>query len=304
MNHAYTNDSLNRLTAAMRNTRANLTGGTPTNGTDSTIGWDGCVFNAATGDYLVRHRTYLPPLGRWGERDGQGYRDGLNVVAYVRGRPVRSLDSLGLSAATGDRWIDEQPFRSFSHYDYTTSPCNCGEVALTGACMMLSPWLYWEASSMGERAKSAANELDQLGDLPGVADGGPADAFRHCYWSCEMARAWGDDLAKRVADAQEACDPRNTPADMDMGLTDNEFGRRMAKDSGYSCYAGCLKAARRGWLNVLPPYSPGFAPPGATPVPWHPYDVAPYSDPDPEDQPGAMPTPARMPVPQRARPRS
>ena len=35
MNHAYTNDPLNRLTAAMRNTRANLTGGTPTNGPGS-----------------------------------------------------------------------------------------------------------------------------------------------------------------------------------------------------------------------------------------------------------------------------
>ena len=35
MNHAYANDPLNRLTAAMRNTRANLTGGTPTNGPGS-----------------------------------------------------------------------------------------------------------------------------------------------------------------------------------------------------------------------------------------------------------------------------
>ncbi len=95
MNHAYTNDPLNRLTATMRNTQANLTGGTPTNGPDNTIGWDGYVFNPATADYLVRHRTYLPPLGRWAERDPLGYFDSCNLLAAMADAPERFLDPLG-----------------------------------------------------------------------------------------------------------------------------------------------------------------------------------------------------------------
>ncbi len=99
MNHAYTNDPLNRLTAAMRNTRANLTGGTPTNGPDNTIGWDGYIVNPATAGYLVRHRTYLPPLGRWGERDPIGYADALNLFQTVGSRPIKFVDPQGLQAS-------------------------------------------------------------------------------------------------------------------------------------------------------------------------------------------------------------
>ncbi len=96
MNHAYTNDPLNRLTAAKRNTRANLTGGTTTNGPENTIGWDGCVFNAATGDYLVRHRTYRPPLGRWGERDPLMYLSGLNTYEDPEWDPLGHREWSGL----------------------------------------------------------------------------------------------------------------------------------------------------------------------------------------------------------------
>ncbi len=99
MNHLYTNDPLNRLTAAMRNTRANLTGGTPTNGPDNTIGWDGYVFNAATGDYLVRHRTYRPPLGRWGERDPIGQTGGINLFGHADGISNVLADPAGVLGA-------------------------------------------------------------------------------------------------------------------------------------------------------------------------------------------------------------
>ncbi|MBX3356592.1 MAG: hypothetical protein KF724_12920, partial [Phycisphaeraceae bacterium] len=64
------------------------------------IGWDGYVFNPATGDYLVRHRTYRPTLGRWGERDPAGYMDSASLVLYALARPVSLWDPFGLAVRT------------------------------------------------------------------------------------------------------------------------------------------------------------------------------------------------------------
>ncbi|MBX3356722.1 MAG: hypothetical protein KF724_13590 [Phycisphaeraceae bacterium] len=72
-----------------------------TGGPDNSIGWDGYVFNPATGDYLVRHRTYIPTLGRWGERDPAGYVDGASLYQYVGSRPSNGLDATGLAEILG-----------------------------------------------------------------------------------------------------------------------------------------------------------------------------------------------------------
>jgi len=45
----------------------------------STIGWDGYVFNAETGEYTVRFRHYNTELGRWLERDPLGTRPVVRV---------------------------------------------------------------------------------------------------------------------------------------------------------------------------------------------------------------------------------
>ncbi|MBX3356665.1 MAG: hypothetical protein KF724_13300 [Phycisphaeraceae bacterium] len=68
-----------------------------TGGPDNSIGWDGYVFNPAVGDYLVRHRTYGPDLGRWRERDPIGYSHDLSLYSYCLGRPIWFTDSRGLA---------------------------------------------------------------------------------------------------------------------------------------------------------------------------------------------------------------
>ncbi|MBX3356719.1 MAG: hypothetical protein KF724_13575 [Phycisphaeraceae bacterium] len=67
-----------------------------TGGPDNSIGWDGYVFNPATGDYLVRHRTYMPMLGRWAERDPAGYVDSSSLVQYCNSKPITAIDPEGL----------------------------------------------------------------------------------------------------------------------------------------------------------------------------------------------------------------
>ena len=69
---------------------------TAAGGPDNVIGWDGYIFNAATADYLVRRRTYLPPLGRWGERDPIGYISARSLYGYCCSRPSWCVDPSGL----------------------------------------------------------------------------------------------------------------------------------------------------------------------------------------------------------------
>jgi len=53
-------------------------------------------YDAAVGTYHFLYRTYLPWLGRWGQRDPLGYVDGTNLYEYVRSFPLRYVDPLGL----------------------------------------------------------------------------------------------------------------------------------------------------------------------------------------------------------------
>lgn len=66
-----------------------------TGGPDNSIGWDGYAFNPATGDYLVRNRTYRPPIGRWLERDPIVYADGANLFEAVASIPILAIDPNG-----------------------------------------------------------------------------------------------------------------------------------------------------------------------------------------------------------------
>lgn len=65
-------------------------------GPDNCVGWCGYIFNRATGQYLVRFRTFDTGLGRWVERDPIGFVDGMSLYEYVRGAPHLAVDPSGL----------------------------------------------------------------------------------------------------------------------------------------------------------------------------------------------------------------
>ncbi|MBX3372754.1 MAG: hypothetical protein KF817_02885 [Phycisphaeraceae bacterium] len=66
-------------------------------GPDSIIGWCGYVFIPETQFYHVRFRVYDTGLGRWKSRDPLSERGSAsNLVQFVRGWPIISLDPLGL----------------------------------------------------------------------------------------------------------------------------------------------------------------------------------------------------------------
>jgi RHS repeat-associated protein len=58
--------------------------------------YGGYRFDSETGLYHVRHRVYHVTLGRWMQRDPQGYVDGISLYEYVCSSPVTMYDTLGL----------------------------------------------------------------------------------------------------------------------------------------------------------------------------------------------------------------
>lgn len=58
-------------------------------------------YDDATGLYYYRNRMYSPTLGRFMQRDPEGYGDGMNVYAYVQLNPINFLDPYGLDRQSG-----------------------------------------------------------------------------------------------------------------------------------------------------------------------------------------------------------
>jgi len=55
----------------------------------------GYRYDPETGNYHVRNRVLAPALGRWAQRDPQGYPDSLGFYAYARTSPATHVDPEG-----------------------------------------------------------------------------------------------------------------------------------------------------------------------------------------------------------------
>ena len=62
----------------------------------SIVGYDGYLYEQATGLYCVRNRWYDTDTGRWISRDPAEYIDGMALYTYVSVNPNRYSDPLGL----------------------------------------------------------------------------------------------------------------------------------------------------------------------------------------------------------------
>lgn len=114
---------------------------------------------------------------------------------------------------------------------------------------------------------SAYDTADERFPDQGVEDG-HNDAFRHAYWNALMVSQYGEDWARRYANAHEGL--AGNPADREaMDLYNNEVGRRIAvehPDAGPEELADLVEqAVRDGEMVVIPPdggvtYSDQLAP--------------------------------------------
>ena len=103
-------------------------------------------------------------------------------------------------------------------------PDGPGEVS--EALFSLSPFKVGDAISLRNKAESRAQELFEAGELSFEE----ANAFQHAWWSYQVTRSAGADLAKKFGDAHE-----RTRVDSDNGerlkdLYNNNVGRELALD--------------------------------------------------------------------------
>jgi len=84
--------------------RTGYTGGSGGRGVQSRsalrnrLGYAGYQWDDTINAYHVRHRVYMPEIGRWTRRDPLGYVDGMSDLQYVGGSVLRFTDSSGLYA--------------------------------------------------------------------------------------------------------------------------------------------------------------------------------------------------------------
>jgi RHS repeat-associated protein len=79
------------------------------------VGYTGHWLDAESGLWEYRNRYYDPVLGRFLTRDPAGYRDGMNLYAYVRNNPLRYTDPDGLMARSAVNWVSNAATSTYSY---------------------------------------------------------------------------------------------------------------------------------------------------------------------------------------------
>ena len=171
-----------------------------------------------TGMVEFQLRRYRPRCGRWMNRDAIEEDGGLNLYGYVGNGVLMNVDLLG-------------------------NECFCGEEI--SAVLAVGPIDALTAKNLAVKALKRSNELSV--ELGGGIHNGPADAFRHCYWSCLMAKEIGDEQAKEIGDIHENCASNQDSAEASMDFHNNAKGREVAVKG--NCEEGCKEALKEGVLQ-------------------------------------------------------
>jgi len=180
----------------------------------------GQIYLAETAQHYNYYRDgYDPATGRYTQSDPIGLAGGLNTYGYVGANPIMGSDPSGLA-----EWWDQ--IRGVGPVDANRARNNARD-ALSGA---------------------------QASGLPGLHNG-PADAFRHCLWSCLMTQSIGVDQTKIVGDTHEEIGRSQGPPDREeqMDRKNNEVGRRCGlEENPKTCAERCMDKHNLGAL-----YGPG-----------------------------------------------
>lgn len=192
--------------------------------------------DSETSLYYYRARYYDAGIGRFVSEDPIGFYAGVNFYTYVLGSPLGFVDPNGTQCC---RAPDDNK-EGWNDYK------NVGNV-----------FTLMRASSFATEALSAAAQWARQHNLPAAAlHNGPPDAFRHCFWSCNMTRYLGEAVAETIADEHEKAGNRHgQPADEEkMDRANNLIGRTAALScpkNGKSCWDLCNDLYNQGRLFGL-----------------------------------------------------
>ena len=170
-----------------------------------------------TGLYYYRARYYSPTHQRFVSSDPIGLSVGLNIYSYVYNIPLRWTDPNGLDA---QEVIDD--------------------IINVGLAETI----------VGNAIASQAISDARKSGLPGARNG-VQDAYRHCLWSCLMAKAMGYENAQIIGDNHESASKRNgQPSDEEsMNRSNNQQGRMCGVKNNADCPQQCLDKLMGGGLS-------------------------------------------------------
>jgi len=182
-------------------------------------------YDRVTGLNYNYRRDYDFLTGRYAQSDPLGLLAGVSTYGYVLNNPLAQTDREGLMTDL-DLAID--------------LPRYVGAVGLVNT---------YRAGRDGAAARKAA----ELSGLPGLHDG-PADAYRHCVWSCLMTQHIGLANARAVADIYESREAElgQDPREKDMDDINNVIGRQCGVlMDGKDCQARCMDAVHDQRLLLI-----------------------------------------------------
>ena len=169
--------------------------------------------------YDYRNRVYTPGVGRFLQTDPIGFDAGdANLYRYVFNNSVLNTDPLGLLP---EARIDEKGCMAkvvAQYFSQQSATQQMQAMALIGAHLKSLTASVWDQA----RAKKYSTD-------------GQTNAFRHCLWSCELARYGGQRFAEDFAECHEGT---NKSCDTEVDRINNQFGRTLAGLNG-SCASLC-----------------------------------------------------------------
>lgn len=172
----------------------------------------------------------------WLEVESLSDSEGRDLIAALEQNPTETIDPR-----------DKVSLQSDSFYQFWASS------AEKTAC-----YLQFRATICNQAADLAAKaQRDAERNFSGqMHNGGPGDAFRHCWWSASMTTDISENVAAVIGTNHETYGTGNSPADTQMDLYNNAQGRWAAVASGYNwqgAVALCQQWARNGVLRVNVP---------------------------------------------------
>jgi len=194
-----------------------------TGSSQSSLGFQGKYLDQESGLYYFFHRYYNPSAGRFTTEDPIGLNGDYNLYRFELNNSINQIDPLGLK-------------------------CPCGEMVTQ--ILTVGPIDAYIAKGLSDEAFDVSES-----GIVGIVNkesmnGGPIDAFRHCYWSCRMAQEIGKNQAYLVGVIHEDCADQTPSNEREMmDLFNNCIGIEMYDKGG--CEENCLDALKRGKLKTI-----------------------------------------------------